>query len=71
MGGWVCPRESHQDVKGPTGPRGRLAALSEVRQGPLPTTGARGGDRGLAGDSAEEVRLDKAGEPGAQRSGRR
>ena len=49
MGDWVRTRESHQDVKGPTGPRGRLAERSEVRVGPSPTTGARGGDRGFGG----------------------
>ena len=67
-------REGHQDVTRPTGPRGRLAGRSEVRQGPSPTTGARGGDRGLAGgskgkreDRAKQARqkptLEAGGEP--------
>ena len=37
----------------PTGPKGRLAERSEVRERPLPTTGARSGDRRLAGGSKE------------------
>ena len=64
-------REGHQDVTRPTGPRGRPAERSEVRQGPSPTTGARGGDRGLAGGPKEEARPSDAGKPRAQLSGQR
>ena len=71
VGDRVRTRESHQDVKWPTGPRGRLAERSGVRQGPLPSAGARGGDRGLAGGPKEEARPSDAGKPRAQLSGQR
>ena len=53
MGKGGRPCEGHQDVTRPTGPKGRLAERSEVRERPLPTTGARSGDRRLAGGSKE------------------
>ena len=71
MGGWVRTRESHQDVKGPTGPRGRLAERSTVGTGTLADSRSQEWRRRYGGRSAEKVRLSEAGEPGAQRSGRR
>ena len=61
MGERGRPRKGHQDVTRPIGPKGGLAERSEVREGPLPTTGARSGDRGLAGGSREEGRPSEAG----------